>query len=65
MLIKLYCIFFEYFGNTVFILINVFLLSFLYLLIQKCIEYAVWASHCAGFKELIVYLLDSSEPFCD
>lgn len=64
MLIKLYCIFFEYFGNTVFILINVFLLSFLYFLIQKCIEYAVWASR-AGFKELIVYLIDSSEQFCD
>lgn len=65
MLIKLYCIFFYSFGNTVFILINVVLLSFLYLFIQKLIEYSAWTSHCDGFKELIVYLLGYSEQFRD
>ena len=66
MLIKLYCIFFDFFfGNTVFVLINVVLLSFLYLFIQKLIEYTVWTSHCDGFKELIVYLLGYSQQFCD
>jgi len=65
MLIKFYCIFFDSFGNTVFILINVVLLSCLYPFIPKLIEYTVWTSRRDGFKELIVYLLGYSEQFRD
>lgn len=38
MLIKLSCIFFDSFGNAVFMLRNVFLFSFLCLLVQKWIS---------------------------